>query len=368
MLGGLVPWHPQAGGGQVIAYKVGEALSEAGHHVDYVAIAPPEIRRTVSWGSLIYSSEQPQTLWSVPSMVRMLRRGDLGTYDLVHLHAGNDTSAECLAYTLSRLVTPRPRLVLSIYYPKVHALPRSLGELVTLFCARRADLVCCLSEFSREDISQAYRIAPSKLLVTYAGVDTSFRPADRPSERADPAHPSLLFCGRLDGPREQKGVDILLRSVPLVLQKHNVRLRIVGTGPRLAQYRELAQDLGIGTHVEFVGFVEHDQMPGYYQQADLFVLPSRRESFGLVLAEAMSCGLPVVATTVGAIPEVVDDGVTGTLVPADDTQALAAAINSMLQDPDTMQAMGARGREKVARQFTWERVAQKIVGGYHRLL
>jgi glycosyltransferase involved in cell wall biosynthesis len=109
-------------------------------------------------------------------------------------------------------------------------------------------------------------------------------------------------------------------------------------------------------------------MPGQYAKADLFVLPSRRESFGLVLAEAMAAGLPVIATQVGAIPEVVKDGETGILVPPEDPSALANAVSDLLDHPRVMKDMGTRGRERAEKHFTWDKVAQRVVRTYHQIL
>jgi glycosyltransferase involved in cell wall biosynthesis len=109
-------------------------------------------------------------------------------------------------------------------------------------------------------------------------------------------------------------------------------------------------------------------MPEWYRQADLFVLPSRRESFGLVLAEAMACGLPVVATTAGAIPEVVENAATGLLVPPDHSEAFAAAVVSLMSDPGRMKGMGAAGSRRVKERFTWEKVAQRVMESYHSVL
>lgn len=367
-IGGLVPWHPEAGGGQIIAYKTSEALALAGHKVHYLAIAPEGYQRQVDWGEVEYAPRGLGLLEALRLAPQLARNGRMDEYDIVHVHLGNDTIGYCLAYALARRMGLKPRVVLSIYAPRAYAFPRSVGEVITAFCCHSADLIFCLSEFSKRDISRAYRILLSKIAVTYAGVDSTFTAQTSQRDRSDNEPFSLLFCGRLDGPHEQKGVDILLRSLSLVLRHQKVVLNIIGTGPRLTQYQALAERLGVSEKVRFLGFVEHEEMPRHYQQADLFVLPSRRESFGLVLAEAMACGLPVVATTAGAIPEVVEDGVTGVLVPPDDPEALASAVVSLLSNRPRMQAMGTAGAQRVRQRFTWDKVAQRVVEGYLKLL
>lgn len=367
MVGGLAPWHPQTGGGQIIASKIGEAVSTAGCSVDYVAMAPQENRREVDWGNFIYEDHSSGLLSSFQDAWRSIRRRHLDEYDAVHVHAAQETFGHCLASALHRRRVSRPRFVMSIYSPQVHALPRSLGEVMTAISCRSADLIFALSEFSKNDICRAYGVPQSKVAVTYAGVDSSFLVYDRADARRDDQPYVLLFCGRLNG-TEQKGLDVLIRSLQLVTPHHDVVLHIIGAGPRLEEYRSLAETLNVGNHVRFLGFIEHEEMPKYYAEADLFVLPSRRESFGLVLAEAMACGLPVVSTTAGAIPEVVEDGVTGILVPSDDPESLADAINSLLGDTGTRKTMGTRGVETVKMHLTWDGVAQRVIGGYRQVL
>jgi glycosyltransferase involved in cell wall biosynthesis len=367
-IGGLVPWHPEAGGGQIIAYKTSEALARAGHDVHYVAIAPEDYQREVGWGQVTFTPKKPSLPASIPWIFQLARSGRLDDCDIVHVHAGNETVGYCLAYALAKRMGLKPRLAMSIYAPRAHAFPRSLGEVITAFACHSADLTFCLSEFSKRDISRAYHVPTSKLGVTYAGVDSAFTANTSRRDRPDNVPFSLLFCGRLNGPHGQKGVDVLLKSLPQVLSHYKVVLNIIGTGSRLPQYQALAGELGIRGQVKFLGFVEHHEMPRHYQQADLFVLPSRRESFGLVLAEAMACGLPVVATTAGAIPEVVEDGLTGVLVPPGDPEALANAVRSLLSNRPRMQAMGTAGAQRVRQRFTWDKVAQRVVEGYLKLL
>lgn len=368
MLGGLVPWHPKAGGGHIIAYEISEALARAGHLIHYVAIAPEEYQRAVDWGDITYVTSGPSLLASIPWALQSVRRGHLDAYDIVHVHCGNETVNYCLAYAITRRITRKPRFTISIYAPRAYAFPRSVGEVITAFCCHSADLIFCLSEFSKRDISRAYRVPTSRVVVTYAGVDSAFTANTSRRDRNEDDPYTLLFCGRLNGPHEQKGVDVLLKSLSLILGHHEVVLKVIGTGPRLRQYRALAERLGVSEKVRFLGFVEHEEMPRHYQDADLFVLPSRRESFGLVLAEAMACGLPVVATTAGAIPQIVEDGVAGVLVPPDDPEALASAINSLLSDRPRMQAMGTAGAQRVRECFTWDKVAERVVRGYQRVM
>jgi glycosyltransferase involved in cell wall biosynthesis len=367
-IGGLVPWHRQSGGGQIIAYKTSEALARAGHMVHYLAVAPEGHERQVDWGKVEFATKAPNLLEAVRLAPQLARRSQGNEYEIVHVHLANETVGYCLAYALARRMGLKPRLVLSIYSPRAYALPRSLGEVITTFSCRSADLLFCLSEFSQRDISRAYHVPTSKLAVTYAGVDSPFSANSPRRDRKENDPYTLLFSGRLDGPHEQKGMDVLLKSLPLILRHHKVVLSIIGTGPRLPQYQALAGALGVAEQVRFLGFVEHDDMASHYQQADLFVLPSRRESFGLVLAEAMACGLPVVATTAGAIPEVVEDGVTGVLVPPNAADALANAVVSLLSDRPRSNAMGAAGAQRARERFTWNKVAQRVTDGYHSVL
>jgi glycosyltransferase involved in cell wall biosynthesis len=361
-IGGLVPWHPEAGGGQIIAYKTSEALARAGHKVHYLAVGAKGYERQVDWGDVGFTSSAPALRKAIPLARRLARSPSAHDYDVVHVHVGTDTMGYALAYAVARRMGLQDRLVMSIYAPRTYAVPRSLGEVITALSCHGADLVLCLSEFSRRDLARAYRLPLSRIVVTYAGVDPSFTPRPPQQRSADDSF-TLLFCGRLNGPHEQKGLDVLLKSLPTVLRRHRVVLKVIGTGPRLNQYQKLAGDLGVAEQVQFLGFVEHKDMPRHYQQADLFVLPSRRESFGLVLAEAMACGLPVVATTAGAIPEVVEDGATGLLVQPGDTRRLADAVNSLLEDPERMRDMGLKGRKRVEQTFTWDLVATRIVKG-----
>ncbi|TEU13611.1 MAG: glycosyltransferase [Anaerolineales bacterium] len=194
------------------------------------------------------------------------------------------------------------------------------------------------------------------------GVDvTRFVPSSR--HRTGP--PTLVFVGRL---RYYKGLDTLLRAMPHVPE---ASLTIVGEGPMREEWQALSQELGLAGRVTFVGEVDDADLPDYYQQADLFVFPSnaRSEAFGIALIEAMACGLPCIATELGTGTSwVVQDGITGLVVPPADPLALAEAITTLLQDPTRRQAMGQAGRERVVQHFSVEQVIRKVGTLYEELL
>ena len=156
----------------------------------------------------------------------------------------------------------------------------------------------------------------------------------------------------------KKGLDTLLRAFKLVRQgpRKDVMLALIGadrgSGPELVQ---LAAQLGLSDHVVFCGPVDHSDVHPYYEAASVFCLPSRAEPFGIVLLEAGAFRRPVVATAVGGIPEILTDGVNGSLVPPDDPAALADRLGGVLDDPATGSRFGAALARRVETNFSWQR-------------
>ncbi len=140
----------------------------------------------------------------------------------------------------------------------------------------------------------------------------------------------------------------------------DVRVRIVGKGPEWEAVTQSHERLGLGETVALLGDVSREQLADEYVNADVFCLPSVQEGFGIVFLEAMAAGLPVVACRAAAIPEVVEDGVAGVLVPPRDPPALAAAIRELLASPERRREMGEAGRRAVTR-FTPDRVAGRLL-------
>jgi len=164
-----------------------------------------------------------------------------------------------------------------------------------------------------------------------------------------------------------KGLKSLLQALPRVREMvPDVQLQIAGSGPELASLREDSRGLGISNCVQFLGWRE--DLAALRSRWDLFVLPSLSDGFPLALLEAMAAGLPVVATDVDGIPELVVEGQTGCLVPPSDPAGLAQKIGQLLADPKRRMAMGAAGRDRVTREFSVDRMVESTADVYSRLL
>ncbi|MFC2008294.1 glycosyltransferase family 4 protein [Chloroflexota bacterium] len=199
------------------------------------------------------------------------------------------------------------------------------------------------------------------------GIDLErFSPDVSPIDEFCDGKLNLLFVGRLE-PR--KGLNYLLKAYKRIQQEiPNSRLIVVGPGTRLRRkYKRQAKHDRLND-VAFVGYVPYEELPRYYKTADIYCTPATgRESFGIVLLEAMAVGKPVVASNIEGYAGVITDGVDGLLVPSRDDKALAQALISLMRDESLRQEMGARGRAK-ALDYSWERIAKKVLGYYIRVL
>ncbi|MEQ1656531.1 MAG: glycosyltransferase family 4 protein [Nitrospira sp.] len=164
-----------------------------------------------------------------------------------------------------------------------------------------------------------------------------------------------------------KGLECFLRMAAIIrAQRTDVKFLIVGEGPLRQSLEQMAELIGIGPDVVFAG--HRTDVPEMMQAMDLFVLPTRREGFGVVFAEAMAMGKATVGSDIGPIAEVVEDGVTGYLAPADNPEAFAARTLELLNDDAKRRTFGAAGRRRVEQLFSQSRMCELIEGHYRRLL
>ena len=183
------------------------------------------------------------------------------------------------------------------------------------------------------------------------GVDLeSYKIPDR-----DWSHPRLLSAGRIV---HQKGLDLAMRALG-ELKAFDWEWSIAGDGPQMPVLQSRAKELGIADRVFFLGWQSRPQLMECYQQANVFLFPSRHEGMPNALLEAMASGLPVVASCVAGNEELVIDGETGYLVPSEDVEALQVALKRLLLDPALREQMGMASRERVEANYSWESTAQQ---------
>jgi glycosyltransferase involved in cell wall biosynthesis len=165
----------------------------------------------------------------------------------------------------------------------------------------------------------------------------------------------MVFVGRLT---HQKGIDIFLRALHRLDGGVPVEAELVGDGGARLDLQNLVKQLGLENRVHFEGWSSREDVLAYYQGADIFVMPSRDEGMPNALLEAMACGLPVIATRVSGNEELVQDGVTGLLVPPDDPCALGKALERLVKNEDLRRMMGKAGRGSAERIYTWRLTAR----------
>lgn len=178
----------------------------------------------------------------------------------------------------------------------------------------------------------------------------------------------VLFVGALDKAHYFKGVEYLLQSFANIKNKNSV-LVIVGDGDLKEYYMKLAEKLGLKNRTLFTGRVSSEDLPKYYASADVVVLPSitMGEAFGLVLIEGMATGKPVIATNLPGVRTVVDNGINGYIVKPRDIKELSEKMSYLLENEKTRKKFGKRGRKKVEKMYSWEKIGKKLVEVYKNL-
>jgi glycosyltransferase involved in cell wall biosynthesis len=225
--------------------------------------------------------------------------------------------------------------------------------------ARRADVVIAPSRYSADVAQREYGLPAGKLAVVPEPIElerwAALFAAAAPLPRGGPT----ILCVARMYPRKRIG-DLLEAAALLRPRIPGVRVRIVGKGPEWERVVRHRAALGLGETVSLLGDVSRERLAAEYVSADLFCLPSVQESLGIVFLEAMAAGLAVVACRAAAMPEVVEDGVTGLLAPARDPVGLSAALETLVADPGRARAMGNAGRRAVT-AYTPERVAARLL-------
>ena len=324
---------------------------------------------STSGGARIHRTGLPlrrlRQLWALDAMPAVLRSDRV---DLVHAHQGEDLAV----LPLARLAARRHRcpLVVTVHCSVGHTLAgtsprtrllRRLGGLLERSTLRRADAVVVLTERTAAAL-RADGVPDDRVVVNPSGFDPALFSGSGRDLFPTVARPRIGYVGRL---APQKRADRLVEAFGRM--RGDAALVLVGDGPDRAVVRRLVAASPARERITEVGFVDHATVPAVLSSLDVLVLPSAYEEMGSVLTEAMAAGVPVVASDVGGIPEVVRHGETGLLVPPGDVEALAAALDRLVGDPVLRARLAASARAR-ARAYAWPHLAARVAEVYTRVL
>ena len=379
-------YPPRGGGAGVATQALARGLAARGVTVDVITAGErDECRSEVLWDGhaaeegllTVYRVQSRRTgvheaglggafsyLRSALPLVRARLRDE--HYDIVHVFFSLPTGA-----MLPLLALGDTPLVVSLrgsdvpgYDPHHRILERThrLLRPLTRWIWRRADRVVAVCESLgrlalRTEPDLRYSVIPN-------GVDLArFRPSARGRSRSA-RKVRCLAVARLV---ERKGLGDLIEAIAS-MERGRVELVILGSGPDERRLKDLAARLGVGEDVVFAGSVGRSEIPARYRDADIFTLASWEEAFGNVFAEALASGLPIVGSTVGGIPELVEHGVNGFLVPPREPRALAAAIRLLVENPELRAEIGRRNRARAEANLSWARVTTRYLSTYNGVL
>ena len=372
------------GGLNVYVREICTAFSERGIATDIFtrkqSIDDPRVEVLAPLSRVIYLQagnglDKYSLYREVPSFAARIMEfaaGDNVTYDLLYSHYWLSGEVACVlrphlatgwAHIAHTLGLVKNRTLAAGARPEPDLRIRVEAEL-----AQQANLLIASTADEAQELIDGYGADPERVNVVPPGVDLGmFQPMDRAVARREVGYGTgrlLLFVGRLE---RLKGVEVAIRALALLRdrQHDDVRLLILGEDSHEGDESEkerlkaIASQVGVRDRVDFVGSVAHHELPYFYAAADVCVMPSYSESFGLVALEAQACGCPVVASGVSGLRSVVRDEVSGYLIDEHDPAEYAERIGRLLENSELAQQMGRRGR-LLAQRFSWTRTADRL--------
>ena len=370
--------YASVGGSGVVASELAQCLADRGHRTHVISSDTPFRLRDADSGVRFHRVETPgYPLFREPQYLlalanRLVQVARTQRLDIIHAHYAIPHAAA--AYLARQILAgtggdPRavPRTITTLHGTDVTILGSDPSYRETVaFCIDQSDAVTTVSASLRDDTRREMPVkAAIHVIPNFLDCQFHRRAAD-PQVRARICQPGEKLVTHISNLRPVKQVDAVVRVFALIRERVAARLLIVGEGPELGRAEQLINQLGIGAHVELVG--EAQDVVGLLSVSDLFLLPSRQESFGLSALEAMSCGVPVVASNVGGLPEVIDDGVTGFLHPPDDVQGIAESAIRILSDPAMHERMAAAGARIALERFSADRIVPQYEALYEQTL
>ena len=375
----VVPWDQKFGGVASVVGNLARDLSRRGHRVSFLYPGDGNrIRqRTTAWGfpghdinlRSPFNAARPLRgilgflTYVVPTSYQVWRLMRSQHIQVVNVHY--PIEAFWLFGVLRWLRSIK--LVVSVHGADMFPDGRPSGQYDWLFrtLLASADAVVAPSHAFLKDVVGLFpRMAPKALFI-HNGIDA------QELARADSTPPAVrgryLLC--IAAHNSKKALDVLLRAFASISEAvRSLRLVLVGDGPLRREHEQLARALSLEERVDFLGRRGRSEVVGLLRDCELFVLPSRSEPFGIVVAEALACRKAVVATDVGGVPEIIEDGRSGVLVKPDDPDGLARAVLDLLEDDRRRESLGRAGHERVTTLFSYEAMGARYEDLYSRVV
>jgi N-acetyl-alpha-D-glucosaminyl L-malate synthase BshA len=366
--------YPTYGGSGAVATELGMRLAQRGHEVHFVSYAHPFrlprfLRNT--YFHEIEVSRYPLFEYPPYSLAVTVAMHEVATQrqlDLFHVHYAvpHATSA-----WLAKQMLAEPadlKIVTTLHGTDITLVGQDPSyRSIVKFSIERSDCLTSVSEYLKQQTIAKFGCAECEVRVIPNFIDADvFTPRRGNNLRKALANPDERILMHMSNFRPVKRVSDVVRVAARVMERLPARLILVGDGPDRPLAEEQARHLGIGDRVLFLG--KQESVAELLASADLFLLLSESESFGLGALEAMAVGVPVLGTRCGGLEEVVDDGVTGRLLPVGAVDAMADAAVEMLGDADRWQAMGRAARAVAEERFSAERIVPMYESLYEEVL
>jgi glycosyltransferase involved in cell wall biosynthesis len=394
--------NPTCGGQGVYIKHLSKALVDIGHNVDVISGPPyPHLDPKVHLHKLpnldmynpnhLFRPERVRDLIYPINMYEFLNvctgsfpepftfgervysylKKHKNNYDIVH-------DNQCLSYGIGRLAQKVMPTIVTIHHPitvdqqEDYKVAKTLYQKYRVFrwysfirmqmrVARMFSHIVTVSEFTKKDIAKEFSINENRFRVVHNGINNEYF---YPVQNGPRPENSIIVTNSADTPL--KGLNFLLEAVAQIRKKQPVKLTVIGEPKKNGIIEKLVAKLGVGDIVHFTGRIANEEFADYYSKATVAVVPSLYEGFGIPAAEAMACGVPLITTSGGALPEVV--GNAGMIVPPADASALTGAITYLFNHPAERKQYAQAGLERVNSVFSWTKAAQEVVEVYREAI
>ncbi len=357
---------PTFGGSSAVATELGLALAEKGHEIHFVGYEIP-FRLKLDTTNIYFHRVEvipypvfrfpPYTLALASHLAEIIVKCELR---IVHLHYAIPHAAA--AYLARQLIQPyRVKIITTLHGTDIQlaALDPAYRN-ITNFSLNQSDAVTAVSRYLKEETEEKFNLVkPIEVIYNFINIEKYSRLAGVFNEGV---REKIII--HISNFRSLKKVDNVVRIFARIAEKTPAKLWLVGDGPELKNVENLSRELGLRDQVEFMK--EKREIVPLLSLADLFLLPSTSESFGLAALEAVTCGVPVIASRIGGLPEVIEDGIGGFLFPPDDLAGMSQKAGQLLNDPVLHEKVTKAGRVMATRKFNLEKIVLEYEALYQK--